>query len=333
MRTLLAISLLSIPVVSLAQETTPAEPSSEGPPQDAAAVTSTEEPVDATDNLLWWCDDGMAVAGDRCLRGFTMVEVAGGPITVGRADGVFSAFRADRRREERLSSSYWISTTEVTQGQFESLMGFNPSETCAARIHESLPVTCVSWNDAVAFANTLSEAAGRTAVYGLVQGQWERNSEADGFRLPSSLEWERAARGGRSTLFSGADNPKAVAWFRENARNSPETVAQRMPNDLGLYDMSGNVWEWVWDSYVQQVLPGKTSTADESGPLKLQRGGSYSDAAAWLTITSIDYDRAEYFGPTVGFRLVRNGTPVPAEPEVPSTEKPKKEKKKDKKES
>ena len=81
-----------------------------------------------------------------------------------------------------------------------------------------------------------------------------------------------------------------------------EIVAKRMPNDLGLYDMSGNVWEWVWDSYVQQVLPKKGTDSVDSA-LEMQRGGSYLDEAGWLALTAIDYDRAEYYGPAVGFRL------------------------------
>ena len=256
MRRLISIIVL-FPALSLAQDTdAPAsDPSAVAPATDTAVPEVASEDQQPDTPVLWWCDKGMAVADQRCLQGFEMVEVSGGDITIGSADGMFSVFRADRKRVERLDSSFWMTKTEVTQGQFEALMGFNPSETCAAKIHESLPVTCVSWNDAVAFANTLSSAASRTPVYEIKRGRWHRNMNADGFRLPTSLEWEHAARGGRNTRFSGADNPRTVAWFSENSRNTPEIVAKRMPNDLGLYDMSGNVWEWVWDSYVQRVLP------------------------------------------------------------------------------
>ncbi|WP_296013314.1 formylglycine-generating enzyme family protein [uncultured Treponema sp.] len=156
--------------------------------------------------------------------------------------------------------SYCIMDTEVTQEIYESVMGNNPSK---FKGEKNLPVENVSWNDAVMFCNKLSEQEGLAPVYS-VDGetdvsQWGRmfssvsvkikcNENANGYRLPTVEEWQYAAKGGQEFKHSGSDNLDEVAWYGDNSGYKTHPVAQKKPNGYGLYDMTGNVWEWCWDT-------------------------------------------------------------------------------------
>ena len=121
---------------------------------------------------LWWCKDGLSTLDEQCIPNFVMKEIPGGVVVVGDRVGVFSSFSDRRRRQMVLPSSFWINHTEITQGQFQSLMGFNPSTTCSRVIDSQRPVSCVSWNDAIAFANKLSKAMGFEPAYSSENGKW-----------------------------------------------------------------------------------------------------------------------------------------------------------------
>lgn len=154
-------------------------------------------------------------------------------------------------------------STEVTQKLYQMVMGENPSENKGA----SNPVEFVSWYDAIYFCNELSEMFGYEPVYS-VNGETDvakwgytphngesikreiiMDEKANGFRLPTDDEWKFAAEGGQNFKYSGSNNLDIVGWYGENSGDKTHPVAQKRPNGYGLYDMSGNVWEWAWDAY------------------------------------------------------------------------------------
>ncbi len=137
--------------------------------------------------------------------------------------------------------NFAMSKTEVTQNLYTMVMGKNPS----AFKGGNLPVECVSWYDAIYFCNKLSEKFGLTPVYAVEGNTVTQNSAENGFRLPTNEEWEYAAKGGEYYKYAGSDNLDVVGWYRNNSGEKTHPVAQKMPNGYGLYDMSGNVWEWV----------------------------------------------------------------------------------------
>jgi len=164
--------------------------------------------------------------------------------------------------------SFYLGTYPVTQEQYRKVMGGNPSFFSDKPGSEQRPVDFVSWFDAVVFCNCLSISEGFTPVYmlfgirdpekwGAVPNDFitnwndiEEDEEAFGYRLPTRIEWEYAARGGKkscSCMYAGSDDPDEVAWYKENENDQTWPVGGKKPNELGLYDICGNVWEWCWD--------------------------------------------------------------------------------------
>ena len=221
-------------------------------------------------------------------------------------------------------SSYYVAKTEVTQAQWKAVMGNNPSDFEG----DNRPVECVSWYDAIFFCNKLSMMDKKTPVYSVngktdpdtwnykpcnydsINGTITMNIKANGYRLPTEAEWEFAAWGGKKRKgykYSGSDNLSTVAWYDDNSGNQTHDVAKKSPNELGLYDMSGNVWEWCWDWYGSYGSNAQTNPVGAaSGSYRVSRGGSWNLNANSCRVANRDYYYPHCRFNYLGFRLVRS---------------------------
>ena len=217
---------------------------------------------------------------------FKMIEVEGGTFIMGAtAEQGDDAEDRERPAHSVTVSSFYIGQTEVTQSLWEAVMGSNPSHFKG----DSLPVEQVSWDDCQAFISKLNQLTGRT------------------FRLPTEAEWEYAARGGsrsRGYKYSGSNYVRHVAWFNDNSGTKEQAVGTRDPNELGLYDMSGNVWEWCQDWYGAYSSSAQTDpTGPTDGECRVRRGGSWDDLAKCCRVSRRGNYMPFYSGYLLGLRL------------------------------
>jgi len=180
-----------------------------------------------------------------------------------------------------------------------------------------MPVIHVTWYDAVAYCNWLSEKEGFTPCYSGKGKVTNCDFAANGYRLPTEAEWEYAARGGhdsRGYRYAGSDDPGEVAWFGDNSGDRAHPVGQKQPNELGLYDMSGNLFEWCWDWYAEDYY-SLSPASDPQGPLvapkgpawelnRVRRGGNWREDSDAIRVVCRSADYASHVGEG-GFRLAR----------------------------
>ena len=195
---------------------------------------------------------------------FEMVRVECGTFRMGATSEQEDEADGDEKPVHSVTlSSYYIGKTEVTQTLWQAVMGSNPSYFKGA----DLPVENVSWNDCQEFIQKLNRLTGRN------------------FRLPTEAEWEFACRGGnnsRGYKYSGSNNLGSVAWYDGNSGNKTHPVGTKAPNELGIYDMSGNVWEWCADWYGDYSSGAQTNpTGPYGGSTRVLRGGSWYGIARY----------------------------------------------------
>ncbi len=190
-------------------------------------------------------------------------------------------------------NSFFLARFPVTQDVYFSVMNTSPS----AFTGSNRPVETVTWKDAVTFCNTLSDFAGLTSCYYFDSDENEItfNLNADGYRLPTEAEWQYACQAGTHNIRYGELGK--IAWYRENSNNETQPVGRKMPNEWGLYDMLGNVWEWCSDVYDETVY----------GSYRVFRGGGWCDEARSVMATTRRRSHPLSFKiDDLGFRIARN---------------------------
>jgi len=237
--------------------------------------------------------------------GLYLVRIAPTTFWMGSAESEVGREGDEDLHEVHITQSFRIAATVLTRASWRELYGAEGGRP----ENGDLPVTGISWYDAVRLCNDLSERDGLKPAYRVSEGavHWDRG--ATGFRLPTEAEWECAARAGAPTCFAGSDDPDLVAWHAGNSEAGFHPVGELRPNAVGLYDMCGNISEWVWDIYAPYPTGG--ASVDPRGPLtgtlRVHRGGS-----VFSPVEEVRSARRHIGGPPqphadVGIRLARNG--------------------------
>lgn len=210
---------------------------------------------------------------------FNMVAIPAGTFVMGGYDGDAV------QHQVTISEDFLIGETEVTQELWCAVMRENPSSV----IGDKLPVNNVSWNECVRFISKLNEMTG------------------ENYRLPTEAEWEYVAKSGqKDCAYSGNELPDNVAWYIENSGSKVQETKQKSPNGMGVYDMSGNVWEWCSDFYEEYNINASFNPqGPKKGSRRVRRGGSYLDNAKCCLVTFRSRNSEDVKKPNQGFRLVK----------------------------
>jgi len=259
------------PAVETRQDVAPAVETVVEPPSPVVIPPPPTEPDAYTD----------ALAG-------TMVLVTGGSFDMGCTSEQQGCLSDEKPAHSVKLDSYYIGKYELTQAQWRAVMGSNPSHFQGC---DECPVENVSWHDIQTFLQRLNARTGQQ------------------YRLPTEAEWEFAARGGvksRGYQFAGSHNLNDVGWYYGNSANKTQPVGRKLPNELGLYDMSGNVWEWCQDWYGDYSAAAQMAPKGASnGTLRIYRGGSWVIDPMLCRVAYRGHVAAGDRDAVVGFRLVR----------------------------
>ena len=267
------------------------------------------------------------------------LEVKGGNCTLNGTEVTLSSFWISKYE---VTQEEFVSVMTGNQNGINANPSYFQGDTeppAEGEVQERRPVEKVSWYDAIVYCNLLSIKEGLTPCY-TIKGStdpaawgtsptsydakdyddWKSvtcNFDADGYRLPTEAEWEYAARGGKAGItdgswdntYSGSTTPDDVAWYRDNSDSKTHEVGKKQANALGLYDMSGNVWEWCWDWYGSSSgYPSGTEdpAGPDAGSYRVRRGGGWNYNASICAVSfrdnNVPYGRIFNFG----FRLVRS---------------------------
>ena len=245
---------------------------------------------------------GIAQGAEPNSIGMELIEIPAGEFMMGSP--LDEQYHCDNEKQVAvtLTKPFWLGKTEVTQGQFKKVMGTKPWRSWAVKGDKDCPATYVSWEEAKAFCDELTELDEDA-------GKLKANEK---YSLPTEAQWEYACRAGTTTAYSFADDPWGgeYAWFHGNAMNAGEKYAHKVglkkPNPWGLYDMHGNVSEWCSDWKGEKLSGGTDPVGPEGGSARVARGGS------WRSFPALGRSANRFSGVpkesrgTLGFRVARS---------------------------
>jgi len=243
--------------------------------------------------------------------GMKLVLIPKGTFMMGSPESEEGRKENETQHEVTISEDYYLGVYEVTQAQYEKVMGKNPSYFQGAKVgneNADLPVESVSWDDTVEFCKKLSDLP-------------EEKKAGRLYRLPTEAEWEYARRAGSKTAYSFDDEEGLLpeyGWFKRNSSGRTHTVGILEPNAWGLYDMHGNVWEWCSDRYGEYP---QGAVSDPSGPkegsIRVVRGGSWNGGAADCRSAFRFGGAPSFRGYSLGFRVALSSqSGIPKSPEA-----------------
>ena len=279
--------------IRLSKEVTVAVSNANDVMQDNVSTSSTSSSQSATTSSGFSSTSSVSSGGNEISipvkNGITidMVKVEAGSFMMGATSEMQDPFDDEKPvHQVTLTNDYYMGKYEVTQALWQSVMGSNPSYFKG----DDLPVEQVSWNDCQEFISKLNSMTDRK------------------FRLPTEAEWEYAARGGKKSRgyqYSGSSNISDVAWYTDNSGSKTHPVGTKQANELGLYDMTGNVLEWCQDWYGSYVGSSQTNpTGAVSGSYRVYRGGSWYYSARYCRSSFRYFITPGYRVSDLGLRLV-----------------------------
>jgi formylglycine-generating enzyme required for sulfatase activity len=243
--------------------------------------------------------------------GMELVLIPKGKFTMGSPASEEGRYENETEHEVTISKDYYLGVTEVTQGQYEKVIGVNPSFWQKRVIRKSdssmYPVEQVTWEDAVEFCKELSDLP-------------EEKKAGRVYRLPTEAEWEYACRAGSKSAYSFGESSKLLgdyAWINENSNGRTHPVGEKKANAWGLYDMQGNVWEWCSDWY-DEYPKGAVSdpTGPKEGSSRVFRGGGWDyEAALCRSAYRVRFDPS-FRNDSLGFRVALSPSGIPQSPQA-----------------
>lgn len=232
--------------------------------------------------------------------GIEFIDVPAGEFMMGSEQGFGYELPVHK---VKITRAFKISKFEISQKIWQVVMKSNPSPVQS----DKLPVMNISWEDAIAFCNKLSQIFDLDTVYTIINGKYFFDINANGFRLPTEAEWEYACRAGSNSDYPGSGILDEIGWFNGNSAYNTHPVGTKKPNDWNIYDMNGNVWEWCWDWYDESyysVSPSADPTGPESGTRRVLRGGACSVGATFARSSNRTYPANDFT--YCGLRIIIN---------------------------